>query len=105
MPKTKHTVVSIFDKKYNISTEQHDESYIQNVAKIVDDSMKLLSSSDKSLSPPQIAIIVALNLVEELLALQSDFESTESEYAVKTERLRASIGRAWKLIEVSPSDN
>ena len=105
MPKTKHTVVSIFNKKYNIGTEQHDCSYIQNVATIVDDRMKLLSNSDKSLSPPQIAIIVALTLIEELLALQSDYESTESEYAVKTERLRASIGRAWKLIEVSPSDN
>jgi len=94
MPTTYRTVVSIFDKKYTLSSERNDENYIQSVAKTVDDSMRLLSHENKKLPAQQIAIIAALDLVEELLSLRSDFDSIESKYAIKTERLTASIGQA-----------
>jgi len=106
MPTTQNNVVSIFDKKYTLSTtEEHDETYIQSVAKIVDDSMRSLSSNNEKIPLPQIAILAALNLIGELLVLRSDYESTESGIAVKTERLTASIERVFEQIEVSPTDS
>lgn len=94
MPEIQHTLVSIFNKKFSIVIADHDEDLIHNAAKIVDDSMKSLSVSSKNAARHQIAILTALDLVVELLALQEDYESTESEYAIKAEYLKGMIGRA-----------
>lgn len=105
MPTTYRTVVSIFEKKYTLSCEKDDENHIQDVAKIVDESMRLLSQDNKKLPAQQVAIIAALDLVEELLSLQSDYDSIESKYALKTERLTASIEQALtEPVDISHSD-
>ena len=56
-------------------------------------------------SPLQVAILASLNLVEELMSLQEDYASAESDITQRTSRLTASLGRLFAEVEASSSDS
>jgi cell division protein ZapA len=59
------TTVEIFGREYKIKGVA-DEQYIQSVAKYVDGKMKEVSKSSSLPSQDRLAILVALNIADEL---------------------------------------
>jgi cell division protein ZapA len=70
--KNKLSVV-IFDEEYVIKGEAEQE-YIEKVASFVDKKMEQISHANSLLSPKQIAVLVSLNVTDELLRLRKDYD-------------------------------
>jgi cell division protein ZapA (FtsZ GTPase activity inhibitor) len=98
MSQSQSAVVTIFGKTYTLSTEGHDIERMRETAQLVDTHMREAAGEDPS-SPVQVAVLAGLNLVDELFALQTEYISAESDIALRTSRLTASLGRLFEQVE------
>lgn len=99
-------VVKIFDKHYTLGVDQdHSAEHVQKLAEMVDERMHEVRRELKGGSPLQVAILASLSLVEELLALQKDYASTEADIALRTSQLATSLGHLFAEVEVPHSDS
>ena len=99
-----NTVANIFGKNYTLVVDQdHPVDLVQQIAQLVDERMHQVRGELRAGSPLQVAILANLNLVEELLSLQEDYASTESDIAQRTSRLTASLGRLFAEVETTDS--
>lgn len=57
--------VEIGGQYLNLRT-QNDPEYVQNLAKFVDDKIRLLSEKNPRLSISQLALLTAINLADEI---------------------------------------
>ncbi len=106
MSQETNTVVDIFGKNYTLGIDQnHSADHIQKIARMVDQQMLQVKNEIRTGSPLQVAILAGLNMVEELLSLQEDYASTESDIALRTSRLTASLGRLFAEVEATSSDS
>lgn len=80
MEDTNVTSVEIFGREYKIRGHA-DKNYIREMAKYVDDKMKELASSASVPSQDRLAILVALNIADELF--QERAKSSETISAVE----------------------
>lgn len=70
----KHKVtVEIFGELYSLKSDIELEQ-VMKVAALVDERMKKISKSNLCLSPSRVAILAALNLAEEYLQLQHNYD-------------------------------
>ncbi len=65
--------VSIFGEEYTV-TGQEDSEYIQMLAAYVDRRMRIIKQRNPNLISSKIAVLVALNLADELNKLQEDYD-------------------------------
>lgn len=65
--------VLIYDEEYTVRGSA-DQQYIQKVAALVDRKMKQISNTNSFLSTKQLAVLVALNMADEMLHLQEDYD-------------------------------
>lgn len=65
--------VQILNDEYVIKGKDNVE-HIENVAQYVDLQMKQIALNDPSLSPKKIAVLAALNIADEYLKLQQDYQ-------------------------------
>jgi len=99
-----NTVTNIFGKNYTLVVDQdHPADLVQQIAQLVDERMHQVKGELRAGSPLQVAILANLNLVEELLSLQEDYASTESDIAQRTSRLTAALGRLFAEVEATDS--
>ena len=99
-----NTVANIFGKNYTLVVDQdHPADLVQQIAQLVDERMHQVKGELRAGSPLQVAILANLNLVEELLSLQEDYASTESDIAQRTSRLTAALGRLFTEVEATDS--
>ena len=99
-----NTVANIFGKNYTLVVDQdHPTDLVQQIAQLVDERMHQVKGELRAGSPLQVAILANLNLVEELLSLQEDYASTESDIAQRTSRLTAALGRLFAEVEATDS--
>ncbi|MEE3257618.1 MAG: cell division protein ZapA [Candidatus Latescibacterota bacterium] len=99
-----NTVANIFGKNYTLVVDQdHPADLVQQIAQLVDERMHQVKGELRAGSPLQVAILANLNLVEELLSLQEDYASTESDIAQRTSRLTAALGRLFAEVEATDS--
>ena len=89
MEETNVTTVQIFGRDYKIRGHA-DQNYIEKMAKYVDDKMKELASGATLPSQDRLAILVALNIADELF----------QERAKSSETMTAVEQRANRLIAV-----
>lgn len=71
------------DKQYKITVEVYGESYalkgdieaerVKAIAAMVDEKMKAIAKTNAYLSPTKIAVLAALNIADEYLRLENDF--------------------------------
>ena len=100
-----NTIVNIFGKNYTLGVdEDHPTDHVQLVAQLIDER-KQVKGEIRADSPLQVAILASLNLVEELMSLQEDYASAESDITQRTSRLTASLGRLFAEVEASSSDS
>jgi len=71
--KSNRVTVSIYGEEYIVRGAE-DPSYIQMLAAYVDRKMNMIGQRNTSLSTGKIAVLVALNLADELSKLQEDYD-------------------------------
>jgi cell division protein ZapA len=97
-------VVTIYGKTYTFAaSEQQSADHIREVARLVDERMRQAAREHHGLSPVQAAVAAGLNLVDELLNLQADYQVTESDIAQRTSRLAASVSRVFQESRLEPA--
>ena len=80
--------VEIFGRDYKIRGHA-DKNYIREMAKYVDDKMKELASSASLPSQDRLAILVALNIADELFQEKAKSSETISAVEQRANRLIA----------------
>lgn len=71
--KINKVAVTIFGEEYVVTGEENAE-YIQMLAAYVDRRMKMIQQRNPNLSNSKVAVLVALNLADELNKLQEDYD-------------------------------
>jgi cell division protein ZapA len=85
-------VVSIFGREYSIRTDK-DAEYMRQVALYVDAKMKEVAHRMPSLSTAQVAVLAALNLVDELLTERNEREAMLDQNSKRLAELTDSLAR------------
>ena len=92
MDKTR-TMVKIGGKEYVMAGFESEE-YIHRVAIYVDRKMSELKSQYVNLNPNTLAVLTAVNVADDLLKMQEQFDELNEEYAqvaAENKRLRAGL--------------
>jgi len=77
-PGKNRTTVEIFGQQYTIvGTESN--SHIRLVASLVDEKMREINASNPSLDSSKLAVLTAVNAVNDLIKLKNLFEQYEEE--------------------------
>ncbi len=64
--------VEIFGETYALKGDIEPER-VREIAAIVDERMKKIAKSNSRLSPAKVAVLAALNLADDLLRLEQDY--------------------------------
>jgi len=86
MEDTKVTAVQIFGREYKIRGHA-DQDYILDMAKYVDDKMKELAANSSLPSQDRLAILVALNIADELFQERAKSSETINDVEKRADRL------------------
>lgn len=92
MEKTR-TMVKICGKEY-VMAGYESEEYIHRVAIYVDRKMSELKGQYVNLNPNTLSVLTAINVADDLLKLQDQFDALNEEYAqlvVENKRLKSEI--------------
>ena len=96
MEKTR-TMVKICGKEY-VMAGYESEEYIHRVAIYVDRKMTELKGQYVNLNPNTLSVLTAINIADDVLKLQEQFDELSKEYQDLSEELRrqkiGEIGRA-----------
>jgi cell division protein ZapA len=87
------TDVEIFGSVYSVRGE-HDAAYLQELAGMVDRTMRQIAQRVSTVETARIAILAALNLADELSQCQRRQEGERAEITEKVERLAGELERA-----------
>ncbi|MGE5380256.1 MAG: cell division protein ZapA [Methylocystaceae bacterium] len=71
--KSNRVTVTIYGEDYIVRGSE-DPSYIQMLAAYVDRKMNMIGQRNTNLSDGKVAVLVALNLADELSKLQEDYD-------------------------------
>lgn len=72
------TTVDIYDEQYTIVGEE-DTSHVRMVASMVDDKMREIKDKNPYLDTKKLAVLTAVNTVNEYLKVKEQLEKCESE--------------------------
>jgi cell division protein ZapA len=87
---------------FRIAAGDTSEDYIQRLASYVDERMKAIAETTKSASFNRMAVLTALNIADDLLKLQDDYESASRALADKTDDLLILLDK--HVSDPEPSD-
>ncbi|MDD5017752.1 MAG: cell division protein ZapA [Eubacteriales bacterium] len=104
MEKTR-TMVKICGKEYMMAGYESEE-YIHRVAIYVDRKMTDLKSKYVNLNPNTLSVLTAINVADDLLKLQDQFDALSEEYQglaeeVKKIKIEMSLGKDGRPSNVS----
>jgi cell division protein ZapA len=71
--KKSKVTVEIFGEKYAIKGDT-DPKRILKVAELIDHRMKMVAQGNPGVSPAKISVLAALNLAEDYLRLEQDYQ-------------------------------
>ena len=70
----KKVTVEICGEVYALKGDM-DAERVKRLAKIVDEQMRTLAKGSRSLPPTRLAVLAAMNMCDEYLKLQEDYEA------------------------------
>lgn len=85
--------VEIFGTTYHVRGE-HDPQYLQQLAEVVDGKMRDIGREVSTVDSGKIAILVALNLADELLQCNNQLEEERTEIMEKVAELTGALTEA-----------
>ena len=66
--------VHILNKEYTIKTKGHSPQYVRELAAMVNEQMELIQKQNPIVSRDDVALLVALNLADQLQKIKQDYE-------------------------------
>ena len=78
MSRSNTVSVDILDKEYQVACPADEESTLTTAARYLDQHMRDIRSTGKVIGLERVAIMAALNISHELLALKGGEQSTQS---------------------------
>ncbi|HEV2420389.1 MAG TPA: cell division protein ZapA [Candidatus Acidoferrales bacterium] len=90
--------VEIFDQTYNVQAEGEEEAHLRRVASFVDEKMRAVAESTRQVDSTRVAVLTALNIADELLALRKRQEEVEGPLRQRVERC---VRLTEKVLETS----
>ena len=78
MSRSNTVSVDILDKEYQVACPADEESALANAARYLDQHMRDIRSTGKVIGLERVAIMAALNISHELLALKGGEQSTQN---------------------------
>ena len=94
---TKTIDVEIYGQRYTVNGEA-DESYVKQLAEIVDKQMKQVAAGMRSATPAKLAVLAAFNLAHELMESERRFRQNEGDADRRVASLMASIDQQMPSI-------
>ena len=82
--------VNIFGSEYVLKASENEE-YIINIAKYVDEKMRLIDKSNNINSKSKVAILAALNIAEELIQERDNREKLIDQLNEETRKMNISL--------------
>lgn len=79
--------VEIYGQTFRVAAGDAAPLYIQQLASYVDERMRVIAHSAKTMSLTRVAILTALNIADDLLKLQEDHERSAQLFETITTRL------------------
>lgn len=86
--------VAIYDQTYHLRGD--DAAYIQKLADMVDDKMRLVASHGKTVDSLRVAVLAALNIADELTALEQRYNAL---IGAEKESVRSRASRLSGLLD------
>lgn len=83
--------VEIFGQVFRIAAGEASETYIQRLAAYVDERMRTISDSAKTIPLTRVAILTALNIADDLLKLREQLDQSSDLFNSKTDHLIALV--------------
>lgn len=83
--------VEIFGQVFRIAAGAASETYIQRLAAYVDERMRAISDSAKTIPLTRVAILTALNIADDLLKLREQLDQSSDLFNSKTDHLIALV--------------
>lgn len=87
----KPITISILGKEYKVACTSEEQDVLMSSARKLDKQMREIQDAGKINGGERIAVMVALNIMTELHALQKKQETPEQEFAEKLGGLRHKI--------------
>lgn len=84
--------VEIYDQSYNL--RGHDAEYIQMLADYVDAKMRKVAEHTSTVDSLRVAVLAALNIADEFMALKTKHESVAHEYTERASHLKNALDSA-----------
>ena len=94
---TKTIDVEIYGQRYTVNGEA-DESYVKQLADIVDQQMKQVAAGMRSATPAKLAVLAAFNLAHELMESERRFRQDEADADRRVASLMESIDQQMPSI-------
>lgn len=94
---TKTIDVEIYGQRYSINGEA-DESYVKQLADMVDKQMKQVAAGMRSATPAKLAVLAAFNLAHELMESERKSRLGEAEADRRVASLMESIDQQMPSI-------
>ncbi|MDE1176533.1 MAG: cell division protein ZapA [Edaphobacter sp.] len=89
--------VEIFDQVYHLRGT--DPAYIEQLARTVDSKMRTVSAHGNTVDSLRVAVLAALNIVDELETLRSRYESLSGSMSLSQVTLRSRAGSLAGLLD------
>jgi cell division protein ZapA len=83
--------VEILGQTFRVATAEATPAYIQRLAEYVDERMRAIAHTSKTMPLTRIAILVALNIADDLFKLQDHHEQSSHLFDTKTDHLIALV--------------
>lgn len=83
--------VEIYGQAFRIAIGDATPDYIQRLASYVDERMRAIALTTKTMSLNRMAILTALNIADDLFKLQEHLEQSSQLFNTKADRLIALV--------------
>jgi cell division protein ZapA len=85
--------VEIYDQSYNLRGDL-DERYVAQIAREVDQRMRSVAASTRTVDTVRIAVLAALNIADELLSTRQRLAEVEGTIRERAERCLSLVDQA-----------
>ena len=83
--------VEIYGQTFRIATGDATPEYIQRLASYVDERMRAITVTTRTMSVNRMAILAALNIADDLFKLQEHYEQSSQLFNSKADHLIALV--------------
>jgi cell division protein ZapA len=83
--------VEIFGQTFRVAAGDATPAYIQRLASYVDERMRAIASTTKTMPLNRMAILTALNIADDLFKLQDRYDQSSQLFSTKADHLIALV--------------